>query len=70
MLECPNFFPMDDDTFVLIYSPMGMPQRKTIYLTGKFNYDIGKFNWNVMGEVDWGYDYYAPRFSPITPDVL
>ena len=61
MLECPNFFPMDDDTFVLIYSPMGMPQRKTIYLTGKFNYDIGKFNWNVMGEVDWGYDYYAPQ---------
>ncbi len=60
MLECPNFFQLGNK-YVLIYSPMGMPQRKCVYLTGEFSYKTGKFNWNVMGEADWGFDYYAPQ---------
>lgn len=60
MMECPNFFPIGDK-FALIYGPMGMPQRKCVYLTGNFNYKIGRLMWNVMGEVDWGFDYYAPQ---------
>lgn len=60
MIECPNFFQIGDK-FVLVYGPMGMPERKSVYLTGNFDYRIGKFNWNVMGEVDWGFDYYAPQ---------
>lgn len=70
MMECPNFFQLGDK-FVLIYSPMGMPQRKCVYLTGTFDYEIGRLHWNVMGEVDWGFDYYAPQiFSDPTGRTL
>ena len=60
MLECPNFFKLGNK-YVLIYSPMGLPKRQCVYLTGDFSYKTGKFNWSVMGEVDWGVDYYAPQ---------
>ncbi len=61
MLECPNFFELDGK-FVMMYSPMGMQERQVIYLTGDFDYNTGKFYWNTMGAVDWGFDYYAPQF--------
>lgn len=61
MLECPNFFELDGK-FVMMYSPMGMQYRQVIYLTGDFDYTTGKFYWHIMGEVDWGFDYYAPQF--------
>ena len=60
MLECPNFFPLDGK-WVLLYSPMGLPERQVIYLTGDFDEDTGKFHWTTMGSVDWGFDYYAPQ---------
>ena len=38
-----------------------------MYLTGDFDYETGKFVWNKSGEIDWGYDYYAPQ-SFVAPD--
>jgi beta-fructofuranosidase len=61
MLECPNFFELDGK-FVMMYSPMGMQQRQVVYLTGDFDFNTGSFYWDTMGEVDWGFDYYAPQF--------
>lgn len=60
MWECPDFYPMGD-RYVLMFSPMGMGCKKTIYLIGDMDYTTGKFTWDVMGEVDIGFDYYAPQ---------
>ncbi|MNO12514.1 Sucrose-6-phosphate hydrolase [compost metagenome] len=60
MWECPDFFPLDG-RYVLMFSPMGMGQRKTIYLVGDMNYTTGRFTWDTMGDVDYGYEYYAPQ---------
>jgi beta-fructofuranosidase len=60
MWECPDFFPLGD-RYVLMFSPMGMGDRKTVYLVGDMDYQTGKFNWDVMGDVDFGFEYYAPQ---------
>ena len=60
MWECPDFFPIGDK-YILIISPMGLGERKTVYLVGDMDYSTGKFNYQSMGEVDWGCDYYAPQ---------
>lgn len=66
MWECPDFFEMDGK-YVLMFSPMGDSERKVVYLVGDFDYDTGKFVWQVSGEIDWGMDYYAPQ-SFLAPD--
>jgi beta-fructofuranosidase len=60
MWECPDFYPIGDK-FVLMFSPMGLHERTTVYLVGDFNYETGKFNYTTTGEIDWGFDYYAPQ---------
>lgn len=60
MWECPDFYPLDDK-YVLMFSPMGLKERTTIYLVGDMNYDTGKFIYTTTGEIDWGLDYYAPQ---------
>ncbi|MGO4789062.1 glycoside hydrolase family 32 protein [Paenibacillus sp. 2KB_20] len=60
MWECPDFFPLGDK-HVLMFSPMGMGNTKTVYLVGDMDYTTGIFNWDVQGEVDVGFDYYAPQ---------
>ena len=60
MWECPDFFPLGD-RYVLMFSPMGMGENKTIYLVGDMDYETGKFTWDKMGEVDVGFEYYAPQ---------
>lgn len=60
MWECPDFFPLGNK-YVLIFSPIGVRERKTVYLVGDMNYDTGKFFYTTMGEIDWGFDYYAPQ---------
>jgi beta-fructofuranosidase len=60
MWECPDFFPLDD-RYVLMFSPMGMGDRKTVYLVGNMDYESGKFIWDVCGEIDHGFEYYAPQ---------
>ena len=60
MLECPNFFPLDGK-WVLMCSPMGLQERQVVYLTGDFDEQTGNFQWQTMGSVDLGFDFYAPQ---------
>ncbi|MDV3428326.1 MAG: glycoside hydrolase family 32 protein [Bacillota bacterium] len=60
MWECPDFYPIGDK-YVLMFSPMGLHERKSVYLVGDMDYTTGKFNYNTIGEIDWGFDYYAPQ---------
>jgi len=66
MWECPDFYPMGDK-YVLTFSPMGAGEHTAVYLAGDFDYETGKFNSYVNGEIDWGFDYYAPQ-SFLAPD--
>lgn len=60
MWECPDFYPVGDK-YVLMFSPMGAGQRTSVYLVGDFDYETGKFNYHISGEIDWGFDFYAPQ---------
>ncbi len=66
MWECPDFFRLGD-RYVLMVSPMGAGERTTVYFTGDFDYETGKFDSRTNGEIDWGYDFYAPQ-SFLAPD--
>lgn len=59
MWECPGFLQIGDK-YVLIFSPMGANERHVVYLVGDFSYSTGKFTYSISGEIDWGFDYYAP----------
>lgn len=60
MFECPDFYPLGDK-YVLMFSPMGLQERTSLYLVGDMDYKTGKFHHSVMGEIDWGFDFYAPQ---------
>lgn len=60
MWECPDIFPLGDK-YVLMFSPMGMHERTTVYFVGDLDYATGRFHPITTGEIDWGYDYYAPQ---------
>ena len=60
MWECPDFFPLDGK-WVLTCSPMGAGERTVVYFVGDFDYGTGGFTYTVTGELDWGYDFYAPQ---------
>ena len=66
MWECPDFYPMGDK-YVLMVSPMGAGERTVVYMVGDFDYETGKFSYQLSGEIDWGHDYYAPQ-SFVAPD--
>lgn len=40
---------------------MGGKERTSVYLVGDFDYNTGKFFYKTSGEIDWGFDYYAPQ---------
>lgn len=64
MWECPDFYPLKNENgekYVLTFSPMGVKERVNIYLVGDMNYETGKFTYNTIGNIDWGFDYYAPQ---------
>lgn len=60
MFECPDFYPLGDK-HVLMFSPMGAHERTCVYLVGDMDYERGKFCYTTMGEIDWGFDFYAPQ---------
>lgn len=66
MWECPDFYRLGDK-YVLTFSPMGAGDHTAVYLVGDFDYNTGRFVWDISGEIDWGCDYYAPQ-SFLTPD--
>ena len=44
MWECPDFFPLGDEgLYVLMFSPMGLGERKTVYLVGEMDFKTGSF---------------------------
>ncbi|AHV95827.1 glycoside hydrolase family 32 protein [Paenibacillus sabinae] len=63
MWECPDLFPLGEaaDSHVLIFSPMNIAPVKTLYLSGQFDYDTGKFSNQHKDRVDYGFDFYAPQ---------
>ena len=60
MFECPDIYPLGDK-HVLSFSPMGLGERKTVYIVGDMDYRTGKLSLMTSGEMDWGFDYYAPQ---------
>lgn len=66
MWECTDFYPLGG-RYVLMFSPMGAGDHTAMYMTGDFDYETGKFYSHVNGEIDWGFDYYAPQ-SFLAPD--
>lgn len=60
MWECPDLFPLEDK-WILIFSPMFYGERKTVYLVGSMDFDNAVFHWDFEGEIDCGFDYYAPQ---------
>lgn len=62
MWECPDLFLLGDK-WVLMFSPMFCGERKTIYLLGDMDFEQAVFSWDDgdEGEVDCGFDYYAPQ---------
>lgn len=60
MCECPDFFPVGD-RWALVFSPMGVRFRKSVYLVGDMEWGSGKFYPVGQGECDWGFDFYAPQ---------
>ena len=71
MWECPSFMPVDENTDLLVMSPIAVPvsghayhnSRSTVYLIGKLNYQTGKFTPRKIGEVDYGKDFYAAQIT-------
>lgn len=66
MWECPDFYRLGGK-YVLTFSPMGSGEHTAVYLVGDFDYETGKFDYHVNGEIDWGFDFYAPQ-SFLAPD--
>lgn len=60
MCECPDFFPVQN-RWILVFSPIGVRFRKSVYLVGEMDWDSGKFYPVGQGECDWGFDFYAPQ---------
>lgn len=61
MIECPDFFPLGDK-WVLTCSPMNHPQNiKALYCIGTMDFENGSFQVEEVGNIDEGFDYYAPQ---------
>lgn len=60
MWECPDVFELDGQT-VLMFSPMGAGEHQCMYLTGKLDYDSGRFHEHFRGDIDYGQDFYAAQ---------
>ncbi len=60
MWECPDFYEIGNK-HVLMFSPMGLHERTKLYLVGDMDYETGKFTYSTIGEIDWGFDFYAAQ---------
>ena len=61
MWECPDFYPLGRyGTYSRFRRwDQGIIPRYT--LVGDFDYQTGRFEPHESGEMDWGFDYYAPQ---------
>ena len=68
MWECPDLFELGGKD-VLIMSPMKVEDcgndfwniNSSTYMIGQLDYNTGEFNYNSLGEIDKGLDFYAPQ---------
>ena len=68
MWECPDLFEINGK-LVMIFSPMKKESENlkfqnlnpNVYIIGEFNYDTGEFKEEYIGELDSGFDFYAPQ---------
>ncbi|WP_312029502.1 glycoside hydrolase family 32 protein [Paenibacillus sedimenti] len=62
MWECPDLFPLgNQNKHVLIISPMNMGATKTMYMSGRMDYERGQFIAEQAERLDYGFDFYAPQ---------
>ncbi len=69
VFECPDYFVTDTGEEVLLSSPQKLPQQgdrfqnvhSTAYMLGKLDFETGQFKVRVIGEIDSGFDIYAPQ---------
>lgn len=63
MWECPDivFFGENDEKAVLLFSPMHYGYKQAIYISGKMDFESGKFTVSYIGETDRGFDFYAAQ---------
>lgn len=68
IFECPDFAVVDGQQIV-ITSPMNVPRQgnhfqnlhSSVYLAGELNHQTGHFTHKQSGELDYGFDFYAPQ---------
>lgn len=68
MWECPDLFELGGRD-ILIMSPMRVETsgydfwniNSTTYMIGKLDYKTGKYEYDYIGEIDNGLDFYAPQ---------
>lgn len=60
MWECPDIFSLEDK-YILLFSPMHLDEKTTLYMTGEMDYQSGKFIYDKIGQIDYGFDFYAPQ---------
>lgn len=66
MWECPDFFPLGG-RHVLTFSPISPTWHTAVWFVGDFDYERGVFTPITYGDVDYGFDCYAPQ-SFLAPD--
>ena len=60
MWECPDLFSVDGSD-IMVICPMHLGEQKCSYLVGNMDYKNRVFIPSAKGEVDYGFDYYAPQ---------
>ncbi len=61
MMECPDFFELNGK-WILTCSPMNHPEyNKALYCVGGMDFESGRYTIEKMGNLDVGFDYYAPQ---------
>lgn len=61
MIECPDLFELNGK-WVLTCSPMNHPEyNKALYCVGDMDFESGQYTIEKMGNLDVGFDYYAPQ---------
>ena len=68
MWECPDLFRIGD-VDVIVLSPNEMPAQQhryqnknsSIWITGQFDAESGNFTMEQYGEIDHGFDFFAPQ---------
>lgn len=60
-MECPDLFELNGK-WILTCSPMNHPEyNKALYCVGNLDFESGQYTIEKTGNLDMGFDYYAPQ---------